>query len=102
MGRIDLPFCFGTAANFRKEILTFKVVGFQGTYHAIIGASRVRLVHGDPQLHQPKTEDAQAQGSYHRQLLLRARIRMRRRVRRIRGSSRQLCRARLEARGHQR
>ena len=36
MGRIDLPVCFGTAANFRKEILTFEVVGFRGTYHAII------------------------------------------------------------------
>ena len=37
VGRIDLPVCFGTAANFRKEILTFEVVGFRGTYHAIIG-----------------------------------------------------------------
>jgi len=27
----------GTAANFRKEVLTFEVVGFRGTYHAIIG-----------------------------------------------------------------
>jgi len=39
VGRIDLLVCFGTAANFRKEILTFEVVGFQGTYHAIIGRS---------------------------------------------------------------
>jgi len=37
VGRIDLPVCFGTAANFRKETLTFEVVGFRGTYHAIIG-----------------------------------------------------------------
>jgi len=37
VGRIDLPVCFGTAANFRNEILTFDVVGFRGTYHAIIG-----------------------------------------------------------------
>jgi len=36
VGRIDLPVYFGTAANFRKEILTFEVVGFRGTYHAII------------------------------------------------------------------
>jgi len=36
VGRIDLPVCFGTAANFRKETLTFEVVGFRGTYHAII------------------------------------------------------------------
>jgi hypothetical protein len=37
VGRIDLPVCFSTAANFRKETLTFEVVGFRGTYHAIIG-----------------------------------------------------------------
>ena len=37
VGRIDLPVCFGTTANFRKETLTFKVVGFRGTYHAIVG-----------------------------------------------------------------
>ena len=37
VGRIDLPVCFGTVANFRKETLTFEVVGFQGTYHTIIG-----------------------------------------------------------------
>jgi len=28
VGRIDLPVCFGTAANFRKDVLTFEVVGF--------------------------------------------------------------------------
>jgi hypothetical protein len=28
IGRIDLPVCFGTAANFMKETLTFEVVGF--------------------------------------------------------------------------
>ena len=37
VGRIDLSVCFGTAANFRKETLTFEVVGFRSTYHAIIG-----------------------------------------------------------------
>jgi hypothetical protein len=35
--RIDLSVCFGTLANFRKETLTFEVVGFHGTYHAIFG-----------------------------------------------------------------
>jgi hypothetical protein len=35
--RIDLPICFGTPSNFRKETLTFEVVGFHGTYHAILG-----------------------------------------------------------------
>jgi hypothetical protein len=37
VGWVDLPFCFGTPANFRKETLTFEVVGFRGTYHAILG-----------------------------------------------------------------
>src|ERR671937_707272 len=37
VGRINLPVCFGTPSNFRKETLTFEVVGFPGTYHAIIG-----------------------------------------------------------------
>ncbi|XP_066311547.1 uncharacterized protein [Miscanthus floridulus] len=35
--RINLPVCFGTPSNYRKEVLTFKVVGFKGTYHAILG-----------------------------------------------------------------
>jgi hypothetical protein len=37
VGRVDLPVCFGTHANFRKETLTFEVVGFHGTYHTILG-----------------------------------------------------------------
>ena len=37
IGRIDLPVTFGTLQNFRKEVLTFEVVGFPGTYHAIFG-----------------------------------------------------------------
>jgi hypothetical protein len=37
VGRVDQPVCFGTPANFRKETLTFEVVGFHGTYHAILG-----------------------------------------------------------------
>nr|CAB3505081.1 unnamed protein product [Digitaria exilis] len=36
-GQIDMPVCFGTPANFRKEVLTFEVVGFKGAYHAILG-----------------------------------------------------------------
>ena len=34
---IDLPVCFGTPSNYRKEILTFEVVGLKGNYHAILG-----------------------------------------------------------------
>jgi hypothetical protein len=37
LGRIDLPVCFGTPSNFRKETLTFEVVGFRGTYHVVLG-----------------------------------------------------------------
>ncbi|XP_066333291.1 uncharacterized protein [Miscanthus floridulus] len=37
LGHIDLPICFGTPSNYRKEVLTFKVVGFKGAYHAILG-----------------------------------------------------------------
>jgi hypothetical protein len=37
LGQIDLPVWFGTQTNFRKETLTFDVVGFRGAYHAILG-----------------------------------------------------------------
>jgi hypothetical protein len=37
LGQLDLPVCFGTPSNFRKESLTFEVVGFRGTYHAVLG-----------------------------------------------------------------
>ena len=33
----DLPVCFGTPSNYRKEVLTFEVVGSRGTYHTILG-----------------------------------------------------------------
>jgi hypothetical protein len=33
----QLPVWFGTPDNFRKETLTFEVVGFRGAYHAILG-----------------------------------------------------------------
>ncbi|XP_066310296.1 uncharacterized protein [Miscanthus floridulus] len=37
LGQIDLPVTFGDRANFRSEVLTFKVVDFLGSYHAILG-----------------------------------------------------------------
>jgi hypothetical protein len=37
LGQIDLPVTFGDVRNFRTETLTFEVVGFSGTYHAILG-----------------------------------------------------------------
>jgi hypothetical protein len=36
-GQLDLPVCFRTPSNFRKETLTFEVVGFRGTYHVVLG-----------------------------------------------------------------
>ena len=35
--QIDLPITFGDPSNYRMETLTFEVVGFHGTYHAILG-----------------------------------------------------------------
>jgi hypothetical protein len=35
--QIDLPVTFGDPSNFRKETLTFEVVGFHDTYHAVLG-----------------------------------------------------------------
>jgi hypothetical protein len=37
LGQFDLPVCFGTPSNFRRETLMFEVVGFRGTYHAVLG-----------------------------------------------------------------
>ena len=37
LGQIDLPITFGDRANFRSEVLTFEVVDFPGSYHAILG-----------------------------------------------------------------
>jgi hypothetical protein len=37
LGQIDLPITFGDKSNFRTKTLTFEVVGFHGTYHAILG-----------------------------------------------------------------
>jgi hypothetical protein len=37
LGQIDLPVTFGDPSNFRTKILTFEVVRFHETYHAILG-----------------------------------------------------------------
>jgi hypothetical protein len=37
LGQLDLLVCFGTPSNFQKETLTFQVVGFRGTYRAVLG-----------------------------------------------------------------
>ena len=35
--QIDLPVMFSDRANFCSEVLTFEVVDFPGSYHAILG-----------------------------------------------------------------
>jgi hypothetical protein len=37
LGQINLPVTFGDPSNFRTKILTFEVVRFHKTYHAILG-----------------------------------------------------------------
>ena len=37
--QIDLPITFGNLTNYRTETLTFEVVRFHRTYHAILGRS---------------------------------------------------------------
>ena len=37
LGQIDMPIMFGSRANFRSEVLTFEVVDFLRSYHAILG-----------------------------------------------------------------
>ncbi|XP_066392561.1 uncharacterized protein [Miscanthus floridulus] len=37
LGQIDLPVTFGDRFNYRTETLTFDIVGFPGTFHAILG-----------------------------------------------------------------
>ncbi|XP_066354596.1 uncharacterized protein [Miscanthus floridulus] len=36
LGQINLPITFGGPSNYRTETLAFEVVGFHGTYHAIL------------------------------------------------------------------
>ena len=37
LGQIKLPVTFGDPSNYRKETVTFEVVGFKGAYHTILG-----------------------------------------------------------------
>ena len=37
LGQIDLPITFGDPTNYRTETITFEVVKFHRTYHAILG-----------------------------------------------------------------
>jgi hypothetical protein len=80
LGQIDLPVWFRTPDNFRKETLTFEVVGFKGCVPRHPWATVLRQVHGGPELHLPQDEDVGAQGRHHRGLIDRARVRLRCRV----------------------
>ena len=40
LGQINLPITFRDQFNYRTETLTFEVVGFLGTFHAILGRPR--------------------------------------------------------------
>jgi hypothetical protein len=62
--RIDLPVTFGDLRNFGTETLTFKVVGFSGTYHAIHGGG-ICEVYGRAKLYVPKVEDSRFEGDHH-------------------------------------
>ena len=37
LGQINLPITFGDPTNYRTKNITFEVVGFHRTYHAILG-----------------------------------------------------------------
>jgi hypothetical protein len=84
LGQLDLPVYFGTPSNFRMETLTFEVVGFRGTYHAVLGRPCYAKIHGRPQLHVPQAQDARPQQGHHRRIHVPPRVRMRRGVRGVR------------------
>ncbi|XP_066347904.1 uncharacterized protein [Miscanthus floridulus] len=48
LGRIDLPVCFGTPSNYRKEALTFEVPDAKRRAGAFEPAEAVKLVPVDP------------------------------------------------------
>ena len=37
LGQVNLPITFGDQFNYRAKTLTFEVVAFLGTFHAILG-----------------------------------------------------------------
>jgi hypothetical protein len=77
LGQLDLPVCFGTPSNFRRETLTFEVVGFQGTYHAVLGRPCYAKFMAVPQLHVPQAQDARPQRGHHHRIHVPTRVRMR-------------------------
>jgi hypothetical protein len=78
LGQIDLPICFGTPSNFRKETLTFEVVAGRVPRDLPCGVGKavLRQVHGRPQLHLPQAQDARPQRDHHRRIHVPPRVRM--------------------------
>jgi hypothetical protein len=83
LGQLDLPVCFGTPSNFRKETLMFEVVVPRNLPRSA-GKTMLRQVHGRPQLHLPQAQDAGPQRGHHHRIHVPTRARMRRGVRGIR------------------
>jgi hypothetical protein len=76
LGQLDLPVCFGTPFNFRKETL---VRGGRVPRNLLrsAGETMLRQVHGRPQLHLPQAQDAGPQRDHHRRIHIPTRVRMR-------------------------
>jgi hypothetical protein len=81
--QIDLPVWFGTSDNFRKETLTFEVVGFMGAYHAILRRPCYAKFMVVPNYTYLKRK-MPGPRRHHRGLIDRARIRLRHQVHRAR------------------
>ena len=51
LGQIDLPITFGDQFNYRTKTLTFEVVGFFRTFHAILGRPCYAKFMASPTIH---------------------------------------------------
>jgi hypothetical protein len=75
-GQLDLPVCFGTPSNFRRETLTFEVVGIRGTYHAVLGRPCYAKFMAIPNYTYLKLKMPGPQQGHHRRIHVLTRIRM--------------------------
>jgi hypothetical protein len=78
LGQIDLPITFGDVRNFRTETLTFEVVGFSRTYHAILGRPAYAKFVAIPNYTYMKLTIPGPKGDHHSRANVSARIRVRR------------------------
>jgi hypothetical protein len=86
LGQLDLPVCFGTPSNFRRETLTFEVVGFRGTYHAVLGRPCYAKFMAVPNYTylKLKNQDVGPQWNHHHRIHVPPRLRVRRGMRGVR------------------